>query len=625
MMSLLRSCTNIFSVRVQNPDNVVISQPSNITGYTQNTIEYGVVEPVLKPEITSQTIIDKSDSIMTNDHTDMVEEPAVVSENNEIETTMIHEATFELLNSESKRKSTPSNAKIALLPHQEAMLERCNVIESNNCKAQMIVKNEDRYMIHPVTGQRMNIPDVGPITIGILNDRPGAGKTYVLLSLLLNDPGTSKQSSIICVPQNIFAQWKSSIQSFFPEDSSNPFEFHYVDSYANVLQLYEMYDKKRPVVQTKPRLFLVNDGFIESVSQTLIDTDMHVHRYIIDEIDSIQHRLYTPFYSDFVWLVSASFIFKGKNLVGPFKFNENDISNIVCKCEEEFVNSHIKLPDPINEQIICEDNEVQLIKNYVSSEVLQGLNTYDYRPFIKLLKKSFHPNKHTLHELCKMYLEYLKITQKDIDVIQQEIEKIEDETKETIIESNEYLDKLRFSVIEKTFQLNNYNDLLKLFESYEESTLEQTKDYKFKVELFERIKADPKKKWLIFNDNSASLNEQATFLQSNKMKSVMLDGGSTKKVEKALKEFKEGDVQVLLLNSVLEGAGMNLENADYLVFMHRTRPRLVKQVLGRAQRYGRTTPLHIIELFNKNEMDILFEDEDLLEVYANQYVIDHKF
>jgi ERCC4-related helicase len=224
-----------------------------------------------------------------------------------------------------------------------------------------------------------------------------------------------------------------------------------------------------------------------------------------------------------------------------------------------------------------------------------------------------------------MYIESLKTSQEEINAIQQEIDKIENDTKETIVESNDYLDKLRFQVIEKTFQLNNYNELCKSFESLKQSTLEETKDYKFKVDLFERIKADPTKKWIIFNDNSASLNEQSDYLQSFKIKCVMLDGGNSKKVEKAIKEFKSGDVQVLLLNSVLEGAGMNLENADYVVFMHRTRPRLVKQVSGRAQRYGRNTPLHIIELFNKNETDILFENEDLSEIQANQYVIDHKF
>jgi hypothetical protein len=606
MLSFLRSCRNAFTIQ-QN--NNIIPERIESTISTMNPISTLIETHELSTNLEISTMNPIIQNIVENIHEQTKSE---------------EQAMFELLTNKSKRRTTPEGVNITLLNHQEAMFERCVVIESNNCKAEMIVKNEERYMVNPITGKRLELPDVGPVSIGILNDKPGAGKTFVLLSLLQNDPGTINQANIICVPQNIFAQWKYSIETFFPKDC-NKFEMKYIDSYASVLDLYSLYDLRRSNIQRRPRLFLVNDGFIESVAQTIIDININVHRYIIDEIDSIQNRLYTPFFADFVWLVSASFIFKGKSLVGPFQFNPKDISNIVCKCNEDFVNENIKLPEPIIEQIICQDNEIQLIKSFVSFEILQGLNTYDYRPFIKFLKKSFHPNKHTLFELCEMFRDSLKTSQEEIDCIQQEIDKIENETKDTIIDSNEYLDKLRFEVIEKTFQLNNYNELNTLFETYKESKLEETKDFKFKVNLFERIQSDNTKKWLIFNDNSASLNEQATFLQSNKVKCVMLDGGNSKKVEKAIHEFKNGDIQVLLLNSVLEGAGMNLENADYLVFMHKTRPRLVKQVLGRAQRFGRTTPLTIIELFNKNEVEILLEDDDLAEIQTNQYVIDHKF
>jgi hypothetical protein len=52
---------------------------------------------------------------------------------------------------------------------------------------------------------------------------------------------------------------------------------------------------------------------------------------------------------------------------------------------------------------------------------------------------------------------------------------------------------------------------------------------------------------------------------------------------------------------MIEGAGMNLENTTHLVFMHKTEEKFIQQVIGRAQRFGRKTPLNIIMLFNKNE------------------------
>ena len=52
---------------------------------------------------------------------------------------------------------------------------------------------------------------------------------------------------------------------------------------------------------------------------------------------------------------------------------------------------------------------------------------------------------------------------------------------------------------------------------------------------------------------------------------------------------------------MIEGAGMNLENTTHLLFMHKTEEKFINQVVGRAQRYGRTRPLNIVMLFNKNE------------------------
>ena len=108
-------------------------------------------------------------------------------------------------------------------------------------------------------------------------------------------------------------------------------------------------------------------------------------------------------------------------------------------------------------------------------------------------------------------------------------------------------------------------------------------------------------KWLIFNDNGNVLVKYQELLQKREIKAVMLDGGNQKLIEKTLKDYKEGDVQVLLLNSMIEGAGMNLENTTHLLFMHKTEEKFIEQVMGRAQRYGRTAPLNVIQLFNKNE------------------------
>ena len=103
----------------------------------------------------------------------------------------------------SPKHTEPIEAKISLKPHQLAMLCRCKDIEEQH----------KGY--------------------GILSDKPGAGKTYVILSMILTDPTSTKTTNIIVVPANIYSQWVASIQAC----SDNLSYATYV-SYEEITELY---------------------------------------------------------------------------------------------------------------------------------------------------------------------------------------------------------------------------------------------------------------------------------------------------------------------------------------------------------------------------------------------------
>ena len=95
------------------------------------------------------------------------------------------------LNSTSKRLNLTNNPfKIKLKTHQEALLYKVLEIDEKNS-----------YTNNP---------------FGVMSDRPGSGKTYVVLALIyfsikkLN----SKGANIIVVPHNIYTQWVKSIENF---------------------------------------------------------------------------------------------------------------------------------------------------------------------------------------------------------------------------------------------------------------------------------------------------------------------------------------------------------------------------------------------------------------------------
>lgn len=77
--------------------------------------------------------------------------------------------------------------------------------------------------------------------------------------------------------------------------------------------------------------------------------------------------------------------------------------------------------------------------------------------------------------------------------------------------------------------------------------------------------------------------------------------GTGPAVRKQVELFARREAPVLLLNASHYGAGLNLEAASHVVLMHRMDADLESQVVGRAQRLGRTAPLRVVRLVHPGE------------------------
>jgi len=315
--------------------------------------------------------------------------------------------------------------------------------------------------------------------------------------------------------------------------------------------------------------------------------------------------------------VSASFVHKDASSVGPYLFDRADISNMICKCDSAFVSESLKFDEPLLEILRCEDADIQLFAPFVPPAVYIALCAGDKRGLLHWLGKSFPPEKHTLPELLTMYIKDQKArlaearglaaaADDDYNSTDSEEETVADETSDAFFAMKE----------------SHIKECEEALAAYTPVDLTRTKKGVFKNDVCERIHTNPDQKWLIFNDNTSALFDAQTTLESLGIKAVMLDGGNVAAVERAITNYKTKDVQVLLLNSMLEGCGMNLENTTHLLFMHATRPRLVEQVVGRAQRYGRKGALNIIGLFNNHENGSLLSSADDEEVYTKRYFVE---
>ena len=128
-----------------------------------------------------------------------------------------------------------------------------------------------------------------------------------------------------------------------------------------------------------------------------------------------------------------------------------------------------------------------------------------------------------------------------------------------------------------------------------------------KEEIFEKlIKGNQNSKWLIFSGYDGTFNNLIKKLESEGItfSKVM---GTNSHIEKLITDFKNGKIKVLLLNAFYFGMGLNLECATDILIYHTLNQELEKQVIGRAQRPGRTNPLNIHLLCHDNELTIYNE------------------
>lgn len=123
---------------------------------------------------------------------------------------------------------------------------------------------------------------------------------------------------------------------------------------------------------------------------------------------------------------------------------------------------------------------------------------------------------------------------------------------------------------------------------------------KKKEALLELITESQNGRFLIFNryDNPFLEIEGDLLLRGFKVATVK---GNKDHVSNVLKQFEKGEIQILLMNSMQAGVGMDLKSATHIILMHAMRKEEERQIIGRAIRLGRTEPLTLVRLLHDNE------------------------
>jgi hypothetical protein len=519
------------------------------------------------------------------------------------------------LNDTSPIIGQPAEIKLPLKKYQLSALYRCLTIEQSNRE------------------------------FGFMADSAGFGKTGVMISLIVADKKINgKTQNLIVVPQNIITQWINEVEKF----SGDFLSVKCLTEYSDITEL-----------MFEPDLLTEHDILITTVTQynSIIDIinqeGLTINRIIYDEIDTMDdiikkieerkkqeeklenintqnekrtqqtvRRLYrkTPpkgLKNKITWFVSASlynsldekegFNFMGKNI--PL----NDLGKMIVKCEQQFIEKYSFLLEPPKKIIYKCNSLIDIYEDLLSVKQLDAVNSLSF---------------------CNIYSKYTdKVSTCDKDILKNTIEDYSLGFKESV-KTLEYLNKfkrktakLEEDILKNTNDNNFFNKMIESFHSVKCSntycdkikcindTIDRldSENTNLKIDILksicEKIKNDGKNsKILIFSDHQESFKLVENILQELDISFTELSKGNVKEIVEAIDNYKNKDltyeknVDVLMIDSSNHGAGMNLENTDILIFLHRTDETLYDQVIGRAQRPGRVGQLKIINLYNNNEI-----------------------
>lgn len=110
---------------------------------------------------------------------------------------------------------------------------------------------------------------------------------------------------------------------------------------------------------------------------------------------------------------------------------------------------------------------------------------------------------------------------------------------------------------------------------------------------------DPNAKVLVFSSyNMDNVIDYTRGIAGGMLREIK---GATSVIDKYITDFHNGRLRVLLLNANHFGAGLNLECATHIITLHSMSDDKYQQLVGRAQRPGRTGPLSVINVRYEGE------------------------
>lgn len=443
----------------------------------------------------------------------------------------------------------------------------------------------------------------------LMSDKPGAGKTYVVLALIFITTRiifkNQRSVTLIVVPYNILTQWKQSMEIIF---KGTDMKYTTFTDYADISMLFQNTD-----ILKEHDILLTTSLYYDTISTTLRANKIGVDRVFFDEADSIKDLLKTEINSKMVWFVSASIesVFD-KNTkrakIGSYDLELNKLLSYDCRCDPSFVDEHITIPQSKENVIRCDSvyTDDLLLKvvdhtkrdrihacDYKFLEVEPDL-VCDYKTCLKLQYKHVRLDRELMLEIENVKTMMVRGNEREKMILKGDLNKHES----ALYVCKGVLNKIelfigKYGLCQECMREHERGSPECVFENPSTTKIEYIQDI---------IKSlDSKAKCILFSNHDGCYKHLRNFMRSNNIYYGDLDGGNIKDMDHILYAYKKGNMRVLLTDSSMFSCGMNLENTTDIIFVHKMDPLKETQIIGRAQRYGREGSLRIWKLHYGSE------------------------
>jgi len=329
--------------------------------------------------------------------------------------------------------------------------------------------------------------------------------------------------------------------------------------------------------------------------------------------------------------------------------------HLVIRCKKSFIDQSIELPQLFSHTIMCKPSiSHRIVYDIINANVRQLMNAGDIKSALDYLGVKTENNNSIIQAVTENKVKELERLQKTFD-FKQSLEYSSEQVKEVSLKHlQDKIDQIKEQVESLKKRIENYKDeicsicyddfndplitnccsrvfcalcilqslarnptcplcrnnmnpnSLKKISSGEEENIivESNTDMngpKKKIDSFiDILEKNPSGKFLVFSRYDNSFLE---VLETCKTRSLIAKElkGSKDMIASMLDNFKNGSINILLMNTLQMGAGLNITEATHVILLHAMNHEEEKQILGRAYRVGRTNELHFIKLLYPNE------------------------